>query len=160
MSSPGESCHRLRQTTSCVLMRVADLRHGFGRREHSMFRGHPGPALGIGVPGRRTPTADNLPGPGAGQGEDLAMLVEARRRAAARQQVIVGWLEQHQRPDTIDQGREPWRPNQKWWSSTNSPHSTPDGSRSRWMVVAELIESGIDVLTTVNVANLVSTRSQ
>jgi two-component system sensor histidine kinase KdpD len=37
-------------------------------------------------------------------------------------------------------------------------HSTPDGSRKRWTEVAQLIDSGMDVLTTVNVANLVSTR--
>jgi two-component system sensor histidine kinase KdpD len=37
-------------------------------------------------------------------------------------------------------------------------HSLPDGSRNRWMDVAQLMDSGIDALTTVNVANLVSTR--
>jgi len=37
-------------------------------------------------------------------------------------------------------------------------HSLPDGSRKRWMDVADVLASGVDVLTTVNVANLLSTR--
>jgi two-component system sensor histidine kinase KdpD len=120
-------------------------------------------------------------GTAPGVGKTYAMLVEARRRAAAGQQVTVGWLEQHQRPDTIDQlgdlemiapVRVVYREHQfdefdLAGALAAKPgavvvdelaHSTPDGSRSRWMDVAQLINSGIDVLTTVNVANLVSTR--
>jgi two-component system, OmpR family, sensor histidine kinase KdpD len=37
-------------------------------------------------------------------------------------------------------------------------HSLPDGSRKRWMDVADILAAGVDVLTTVNVANLVSVR--
>ena len=37
-------------------------------------------------------------------------------------------------------------------------HSLPDGGRKRWMDVTELLAAGVDVLTSVNVANLVSAR--
>jgi two-component system, OmpR family, sensor histidine kinase KdpD len=42
-------------------------------------------------------------GTAPGVGKTYAMLVEARRRATAGQRVMVGWLEQHQRLDTLDQ---------------------------------------------------------
>jgi two-component system sensor histidine kinase KdpD len=120
-------------------------------------------------------------GTAPGVGKTYAMLVEARRRAASGQRVMVGWLEQHQRPDTIDQlgdlemmapafviyrehrfdefdlaGALAAKPGAVVVDEL--AHSTPDGSRKRWMDVAQLIDAGIDVLTTVNVANLVSTR--
>src|SRR5262245_59827196 len=38
------------------------------------------------------------------------------------------------------------------------PHRWPDGSRRRWEDVDHLLTAGINVLTTVNVANLVSAR--
>lgn len=120
-------------------------------------------------------------GTAPGVGKTYAMLVEARRRATAGQRVVVGWLEQHQRPDTIDQlgelemiapARVVYREHQ--FDELDLPavlavkpgavvvdelaHSTPDGTRKRWMDVAQLIDAGIDVLTTVNVANLLSAR--
>jgi two-component system sensor histidine kinase KdpD len=120
-------------------------------------------------------------GTAPGVGKTYAMLGEARRRAAAGHRVMVGWLEQHQRPDTMAQvgelemiapARVIYRDHQfEEFDVTVTlaakpeavvvdelAHSTPDGSRRRWMDVAQLIDSGIDVLTTVNVANLVSTR--
>jgi len=112
---------------------------------------------------------------------DEAMLIEARRRAAVGQRVIVGWLEQNQRPDTMAQlgELEMIAPAPVVYRGhrfdeldvarvlATKPdavvvdelaHGLPDGSRKRWMDVAQLIDSGIDALTTVNVASLVSTR--
>ncbi len=119
-------------------------------------------------------------GTAPGVGKTYAMLVEARRRAVAGHRVIVGWLEQHQRPDTIAQLGEleliapahvvrrghqfdefdmvgALAANAEAVVVDELAHSTPDGTRNRWMDVARLIDSGKDVLTTVNVANLVST---
>jgi two-component system sensor histidine kinase KdpD len=37
-------------------------------------------------------------------------------------------------------------------------HSWPDGGRKRWMDVSEMLEAGVDVLTSLNVANMSSAR--
>jgi two-component system sensor histidine kinase KdpD len=120
-------------------------------------------------------------GTAPGVGKTYAMLIEARRRAAVGQRVIVGWLEQNQRPDTMAQlgELEMIAPAPVVYRGhrfdeldvarvlATKPdavvvdelaHGLPDGSRKRWMDVAQLIDSGIDALTTVNVASLVSTR--
>jgi two-component system sensor histidine kinase KdpD len=128
-------------------------------------------------PGRLTTFLGTAPG----VGKTYAMLGEARQRAAAGQRVIVGWLEPHQRPDTIAQldDLELIAPAPVDYRGhrfdefdvarvlaaqpdaavvDELAHGMPDGSRKRWMDVAQLIDSGIDVLTTVNVASLLSTR--
>src|SRR5262245_60318055 len=115
-------------------------------------------------PGRLTTFLGTAPG----VGKTYAMLIEARRRAAAGQRVIVGWLEPHQRPNTIDQlgDLEVIAPAPVDYRGhrfdefdlatvlvaepdavvvDELAHSAPDGSRKRWMDVAQLIESGIDV---------------
>jgi two-component system sensor histidine kinase KdpD len=120
-------------------------------------------------------------GTAPGVGKTYAMLVEARRRVAVGQQVIVGWLEHYQRPDTIAQLGElavmapahiMYRDHQfDEFDVTGAlaaqpdavvvdelAHSMPDGIHRRWMDIARLMDAGIDVLTTVNVANLLSTR--
>jgi two-component system sensor histidine kinase KdpD len=109
------------------------------------------------------------------------MLVEARRRAHAGHRVVVGWLERHQRPDTLAQlaDLELISPRMISYRDHDFPdldldavmaakaqvvvvdelaHSLPGGSRKRWMDVADLLTDGADVLTSVNVANLVSAR--
>jgi two-component system sensor histidine kinase KdpD len=116
-----------------------------------------------------------------GAGKTYAMLVEARRRAAAGRRVIVAWLEPHQRPDTIAQLGDleviapalvEYRGHRFDELDVASvlaarpdavvvdelAHGLPDGSRKRWMDVAQLIDSGLDALTTVNVASLLSAR--
>jgi two-component system, OmpR family, sensor histidine kinase KdpD len=120
-------------------------------------------------------------GTAPGVGKTYAMLTEAQRRAAAGDRVVVGWVDHHDRPETIAQlgdlevvpvGRVNYRGHD--FEEMDLPgvmatgadlvivdelaHSLPDGSRKRWADVADLLASGTDVLTTVNVANLVSAR--
>jgi two-component system sensor histidine kinase KdpD len=109
------------------------------------------------------------------------MLSEARRRAALGGRVVIGWLEPHERPDTVAQVSDlemiatmdvPYRGRNFPDLDTQAvlaagpdvvvvdelAHSWPDRSRSRWMDVADLLAAGVDVLTSLNVANLVSAR--
>jgi two-component system sensor histidine kinase KdpD len=120
-------------------------------------------------------------GTAPGVGKTYAMLTEAGRRADAGQRTVVGWLEHHQRPDTLARlgdlevispavvsyrGHEfadldvagvlAARPEAVVVDEL--AHGLPDGSRKRWMDVADLLARGVDVLTSVNVANLVSAR--
>jgi two-component system sensor histidine kinase KdpD len=114
-------------------------------------------------------------------GKTYAMLAEGRRRAEAGEQVLVGWLERHGRAETRAQVGElkvaPTRtvvyrgvefsdldvdavigPGPDVALVDELAHTVPDGSRQRWEDVADILAAGIDVLTTVNVANLISTR--
>jgi two-component system, OmpR family, sensor histidine kinase KdpD len=109
------------------------------------------------------------------------MLNEGRRRAIAGEHVVVGWVELHDRAETSAQLREleiaPTRivdyAGRQFEEMDRAvivalepevvlvdelAHVSPDGSRRRWQDVAELLASGMDVLTTVNVANLESAR--
>jgi two-component system, OmpR family, sensor histidine kinase KdpD len=120
-------------------------------------------------------------GSAPGVGKTYTMLTEGRRRAAAGDRVVVGWVERHDRPNTLAQldGLEVITPTQVTYRGHDFEemdtaavlaaqpdvvivdelaHSLPDGSRKRWMDVGDLLASGVDVLTTVNVANLVSAR--
>jgi len=120
-------------------------------------------------------------GTAPGVGKTYAMLTEGRRRAEAGERVVVGWVEHHDRPDTVAQlgdlevippGRVNYRGHD--FEEMDLPavtasgadlvivdelaHSLPDGSRKRWADVGDLLAGGTDILTTVNVANLVSAR--
>ena len=109
------------------------------------------------------------------------MLAEGQRRARAGEHVVVGWLEPHDRPDTeaqagdlpmIAPGRVTYRGHEFFDIDVAGvlaaepdvvivdelAHSLPDGSRKRWMDAADTLAAGVDVLTSVNVANLVSAR--
>ena len=120
-------------------------------------------------------------GTAPGVGKTYSMLSEARRRAAAGEHVVVGWVEHHDRPKTVAQlgdldvispGHVDYRGHDFLELDLSAAmeakadlvvvdelaHSLPDGSRRRWVDVADLLDSGSDVLTTVNVANLVSAR--
>jgi two-component system sensor histidine kinase KdpD len=120
-------------------------------------------------------------GTAPGVGKTFAMLAEGRRRARAGEHVVVGWLELHDRPDTEAQlgdlpmmapGRLTYRGHEFFDIDVASvlaaepdgvivdelAHSLPDGSRKRWMDAAQILEAGVNVLTSVNVANLVSAR--
>jgi two-component system sensor histidine kinase KdpD len=120
-------------------------------------------------------------GTAPGVGKTYAMLTEARRRAEAGEHVVVGWIEHHDRPETMGQvgdleviapGHVDYRGHD--FAEMDVPavqaaradlvvvdelaHSLPDGSRTRWADVADILATGTDVLTTVNVANLMSAR--
>ncbi len=120
-------------------------------------------------------------GTAPGVGKTYAMLNEGRRRAAGGDHVIVGWVEHHDRPETIAQleGLEMISPGHVDYRGHDFEemdlpavldagadlvivdelaHSLPDGSRKRWLDVADVLSSGTDVLTSVNVANLLSAR--
>jgi two-component system, OmpR family, sensor histidine kinase KdpD len=120
-------------------------------------------------------------GSAPGVGKTYTMLTDGRRRAANGERVVAGWVERHERPDTLAQldGLEVIAPGQVTYRGHDFEemdlaavqaagadvvivdelaHTLPDGSRKRWMDVADLLGSGADVLTTVNVANLVSAR--
>ena len=120
-------------------------------------------------------------GTAPGVGKTFAMLAEGRRRAAAGEQVVVGWMDDHDRAGTQAQLGEltvvaprtmTYRDHD--FFDLDVPgvlaadpdvvivdelaHSYPDGSRQRWTDVADLLAAGVDVLTSINVANLVSAR--
>ena len=120
-------------------------------------------------------------GSAPGVGKTYTMLTEGRRRAGAGERVVVGWVERHGRPGTLAQldhleviepstvtyrghGFEEMDVPQLLAADADLiivdelAHSFPDGSRERWMDVAELLAGGADVFTTVNVANLISAR--
>ncbi len=131
----------------------------------------------VGGSGRLTTYLGTAPG----VGKTYSMLTEARRRAADGEHVVVGWIEHHDRPETVGQlgqlevispGHVDYRGHD--FLELDLPtvmaaqadlvvvdelaHSLPDGSRRRWVDVADLLAIGSNVLTTVNVANLVSAR--
>ena len=121
-------------------------------------------------------------GAAPGVGKTFAMLNEGWRRAERGTDVVVGIVETHGRPKTIEQlgdleivprrtvelprhhlrgdgprrrarpGALPWR-----WS-TSWPTRTCPGSRNdkRWQDVEELLAAGIDVISTVNIQHLES----
>jgi two-component system sensor histidine kinase KdpD len=116
-----------------------------------------------------------------GVGKTFAMLTKARRRATSGERVVIGWLEPHERPETaaLAGDLEMIAPMALTYRGGQFPeldvkavlgidpdvvvvdelaHRWPDGSRSRWMDVADLLAAGIDTLTSVNVANLLSAR--
>ncbi len=120
-------------------------------------------------------------GTAPGVGKTYAMLTEGRRRAASGERVVVGWLEGHERAETLAQVGDlkvihpvpfPYRGHD--FAELDLPavlatqpdvvivdelaHRFADGSRERWMDVADLLAAGADVLTSVNVANLTSAR--
>jgi two-component system sensor histidine kinase KdpD len=109
------------------------------------------------------------------------MLREGRRRAETGDRVVVGWLEQHGRPETRAQlgDLRTVAPRTDTYHGTTFPdldvdavmgsgadlvlvdelaHRSADGSRRRWEDVADIRAAGLDVLTTTNVANLGSVR--
>jgi two-component system sensor histidine kinase KdpD len=120
-------------------------------------------------------------GTAPGVGKTYSMLAEARRRAGNGERVVVGWVEPHDRPETLAQlaDLEMVAPVSVTYRGHDFPevdveavlatnpevvvvdelaHSWPDGGRKRWMDVDRLLEAGVDVLTSLNVANLLSAR--
>ncbi len=109
------------------------------------------------------------------------MLTEGRQRAEAGERVVVGWIERHGRAETRAQAGDleiipPRTVTHRDIEFTDldieavmarSPdvalvdelaHTVATGDRQRWEDAADLLAAGIDVVTTANVANLISTR--
>ena len=120
-------------------------------------------------------------GTAPGVGKTYAMLQAGRLRSAAGQRVVVCWVERHGRAETQAQVRDlevvPPRP-VAYGSGTFAEfdveavlasgagvalvdelaHIVVGTTRRRWQEVADILAAGVDVLTTANLANLVSAR--
>jgi two-component system sensor histidine kinase KdpD len=109
------------------------------------------------------------------------MFREGRQRADAGEDVVIGWVERHGRaatksqrqgleiipPTTVEYRGIPFQEVDVEGIIKRGPdlvlidelaHAYPDGRRKRWEDVAEILDAGIPVITTVNVANLYSVR--
>ena len=116
-----------------------------------------------------------------GVGKTYTMLAEGRRRRDGGERVVVGWVERHGRAETRSQlgDLELITPRTALYRGVafaeldveaivasgadlvlvdELAHTVPDRSRGRWEDVVDVLASGLDVLTTVNVANLQSVR--
>jgi two-component system sensor histidine kinase KdpD len=120
-------------------------------------------------------------GTAPGVGKTYAMLQAGQLRSAAGQRVVVGWIERHGRAETQAQLGDlevvPPRPVAHGSGTFDEfdveavmasgagvalvdelAHTVVGTSRRRWQEVADLLAAGIDVMTTANLANLVSAR--
>jgi len=120
-------------------------------------------------------------GTAPGVGKTYAMLAEGRRRARTGERVVVGWIDWHGRARTREQlGQlEVIAPRTVGYRGTvftdfDAPaaiasgaevvlvdelaHTVADRSRQRWQDVADVLHAGLDVVTTMNVAQLRSVR--
>lgn len=117
----------------------------------------------------------------AGVGKTYAMLVEARLRASRGEDVVVGYLEPHIRPDTraVADGLDHVEPrvieyrgsefteldtdaviarNPQWVLVDELAHTNVPGTarEKRWQSVQEILDAGIGVLSTLNVQHVES----
>ncbi|MGH2477836.1 MAG: hypothetical protein ACRDIL_21515 [Candidatus Limnocylindrales bacterium] len=120
-------------------------------------------------------------GTAPGVGKTYAMLNDGWRRSEGGERVVVGWIERHGRAETQAQLRNlevvPKRSVDYRGSRFDEldvaavmarqpdvvlidelAHTHVDGARKRWEDAAELVAAGLSVMTTVNLANLVSAR--
>src|SRR5690242_17539823 len=120
-------------------------------------------------------------GTAPGVGKTYAMLAEGRRRAGTGERVVVGWIDWHGRARTREQlgELEVIAPRTVEYRGTvftdfDAPaaiasgaevvlvdelaHTAADRSRQRWQDVADVLQAGLDVVTTMNVAHLRSVR--
>jgi len=120
-------------------------------------------------------------GTAPGVGKTYAMLNEGGKRAEAGERVVVGWIERHGREQTRAQlgDLEVVPPRLVHYRGVDFEeldvaavldrrpdvvlvdelaHALPGGHRQRWEDVRDLLAAGVDVLTTVNLANLASAR--
>jgi len=132
---------------------------------------------GGGEPGRLHTYLGMAPG----VGKTYSMLAEAWRRLQAGDRVVVGWIERHGRTDTRRQLGDldvipPALVAHRGATFEDMDvaaviasradvvvvdelaHTRPDGRRRRWEDVGEILDAGLTVLTTANVANLLSVR--
>ncbi len=120
-------------------------------------------------------------GTAPGVGKTYAMLRAGRLRSGAGQRVVVGWVERHGRVETQAQLGDlevvPPRP-VAYGSGTfdeldveavmasgagvalidELAHTVVGTTRPRWQEAADILAAGVDVMTTANLANLVSAR--
>ncbi len=121
-------------------------------------------------------------GAAPGVGKTYAMLGEGRRRAERGTDVVVGFVETHGRQHTAEmveglevvprrtlayrelvvrgdgprrRARAPTR-GSPWSTSSPTPTSPASRNAKRWQDVEELLDAGIDVITTVNIQHLES----
>jgi two-component system, OmpR family, sensor histidine kinase KdpD len=120
-------------------------------------------------------------GTAPGVGKTYAMLRAGRLRSDSGERVVVGWLERHGRAETRAQIGDlevvPPRPVAYGSGSfaefdveavmasgasvalvDELAHTVVGTNRRRWQDVADILAAGVDVMTTVNLANLVSAR--
>ena len=120
-------------------------------------------------------------GTAPGVGKTYAMLRAGRLRSDAGQRVVVGWVERHGRAETRAQIRdlEVLPPRPVAYGSGTFPeldveavmasgagvalvdelaHTVVGTTRRRWQQLADILAAGVDVMTTANLANLVSAR--
>jgi two-component system, OmpR family, sensor histidine kinase KdpD len=120
-------------------------------------------------------------GTAPGVGKTFRMLAEGHSRAAGGERVVVGWLETHGRAETsrLAEGLEVIGPRTVAYRGSDYPefdpaaaiasgadvvlvdelaHMTPDRGRQRWEDVADVLTAGLDVVTTANIAHLLSLR--
>ena len=120
-------------------------------------------------------------GTAPGVGKTYAMLRAGRLRSAAGQRVVVGWVERHGRAETRAQigDLEVVPPRTVAYGSgtfaefnvdavmasgagvalvDELTHTVVGKTRRRWQEVADILAAGVDVMTTANLANLVSAR--
>ena len=120
-------------------------------------------------------------GTAPGVGKTSAMLAEGQRRALDGDRVVVGWIERHGRPETDRRLGDlevipPRAVDYRGASLADFDAAaaiatgadvvlvdelarvTADSTRQRWEDVADVLDAGLDVLTTINVAHLISVR--
>jgi two-component system sensor histidine kinase KdpD len=120
-------------------------------------------------------------GTAPGVGKTYAMLRGGRLRADSGERVVVGWVERHGRAETRAQigDLEVLPPRLVAYGSgtfaefdvdavmakgasvalvDELAHTVVGTTRRRWQDVADILAAGVDVMTTVNLANLVSAR--
>jgi two-component system, OmpR family, sensor histidine kinase KdpD len=121
-------------------------------------------------------------GTAPGVGKTYAMLRAGRLRSGAGERVVVGWLERHGRAETRAQlgDLEVVPPRTVAYGGGSFleldveavmasgaslalvdelAHTVVDTNRHRWQEVADILAAGVDVMTTANLANLVSVRA-
>ncbi len=120
-------------------------------------------------------------GTAPGVGKTYAMLRAGRSRSDAGERVVVGWVERHGRSETRAQigDLEVVAPRSVAYESgtfaeldveavvasgagvalvDELAHTVVGTTRRRWQEVADILAAGVDVMTTANLANLVSAR--
>ena len=121
-------------------------------------------------------------GAAPGVGKTYAMLNEGWRRKERGTDVVIGWVQEHGRPQTDAQIRDleifprqrgrvpgtdlrgdgPRRPPRSgiptwcWWTSWPTPTCPARSIAKRWQDVEELLDAGINVISTVNLQHLES----
>lgn len=120
-------------------------------------------------------------GMAAGVGKSYTMLAEAHRRKSRGEDVVIGYLEPHARPETMAlvEGLEVVQPKRieyrgstfvemdtaavilrrpEWVLVDELAHTNVPGSEhvKRWQSIEDILEAGINVITTVNIQHLES----